>query len=36
MGDVAGGTFANANSFAGKDIVNIYKVIMGSHSQVLS
>lgn len=36
VGDVAGGTFANADSFAGKDIVNIYKVIVGSHSQVLS
>lgn len=34
--DIAGGTFTNANSFAGEYIVNIYKIIMGSHSQVLS
>lgn len=35
VGDVAGGTFANANPLAGEDVVNIHKVIVGSHSQVL-
>lgn len=36
MCDVARCTLTDANSFAGKNIVNIYKIVMGSHSQVLS
>lgn len=34
--DIARCTFTNAHSFAGKYIVNVYKIIMGSHSKVLS
>lgn len=36
VGDIAAGSFTDADPLAGQHVVDVYKGIMGRHSQVLA